>query len=724
MEHFVRLMTNVPELILLVVTRWLLALKLLKNAQVRWKLNRRVYLLALVFGFILTGFALAQVSQQWVQQRSGMWGSSVVMDSAGNAYVTGPSLQDQQHNFEEDVVTIKYDSAGNEVWLQEFDETADQTVGSDVPSWITLDPSGNVIVSGKSFLQGDGEKFLILKYDPAGNLLWRARSTMGEDAIRVKTDAVGNIYAIGHTLGTKDFVTAKFDSSGNQVWLKTYNGPNDFNDEASSLDVTPSGSVVVTGRSTGGITSYDFATIVYETDGTVRWLQRYNAPANGSDQAWDVVFGPNEVVYVGGFEVNANGNTDFSLVKYATDGTLLWNRTYNGPDDKWDSIKRMQLDSAGNIIVTGYEQQADFSSNFATIKYDANGNQLWIQHLDLVAGGDEIPWTIAIGPSDNVYVAGESNSMFAVVKYTAGGTEDWHVTYDKPGNLLRVQGIAIGPSNRIVVTGPSPILTVSYIDASTNQPPTAVLSADTLTGTAPLTVNFSSAGSSDPDGTIVSYHWDFGDQTTSNQANPSHIFNTAGSYTVVLTVTDNDGSSAQDSDVVVVTDDSTLFFDDFASGDISAWQKLRGNWSVVNQALAGQDKKKAEILTPFAGCGTCAVEADLHLQAANANVSMLGWYVDKKNYVEVMLMGEKGKVVLKQRSAGNVVLKSQASAPLNSGVYHVKIVFDGTTFSVNLNSNLLLSVPAATSPFGNFGFRLKGFSAANGLVIFDNVLIQ
>jgi uncharacterized delta-60 repeat protein len=686
--------------------------------------NKRVFFLALVFGSILTGFAAAQVSQQWVQQRSGKWASSVVMDSAGNAYVTGPSLQDQQHNFNEDVVTIKYDPAGNELWLKEFDEQGDQTNGSDVPSWITLDPSGNVIVSGTSFLNGDGEKFLILKYDTDGNLLWRARSTTGQVAISVKTDAAGNIYVAGHTSGTSDFVTAKFDPSGNQLWLKTYNGPNSFKDEISSLDVTPNGTVVVTGRSTGGVTSYDFATIVYETDGSVRWLQRYNSPVSDSDQPADVVFGPNEVVYVGGFESNGS-NTDFSLVKYDSDGTLLWNRTYNGPPDKFDSIRRIILDSAGNIIVTGYEQQSYVYSDMATIKYDANGNQLWVQHFDLVTSGDEIPWTIALGSNDSVYVAGESGGLFALVKYTAGGAEEWHVTYDNPGNLYdRIQSMAV-VGNRIVVAGTDPILTVSYIDDGTgNQPPVAVLTADTLSGTAPLTVNFSSAGSSDPDGNIVSYHWDFGDQTTSDEANPSHIFNTAGSYTIVLTVTDNDGSSAQDSDVVVVTDDSTLFFEDFASGDISAWPQLRGNWSVVNQALAGQDKKKAEILTPFAGCGTCSVEADLQLQAANANASILGWYVDKKNYVEVILMGEKGKVVLKQRVAGNLVLKSKATAAFTSGTYHVKVSFDETTFSVSLNGNQLFTAPAATSAFGNFGFRLKGLSAVNGLVTFDNVLIQ
>jgi PKD domain len=492
----------------------------------------------------------------------------------------------------------------------------------------------------------------------------------------------------------------------------------------SSLDVTPGGSVVVTGRSTGGVTSYDFATIVYNTDGSTRWLERYNSSVNGSDQPSDVVFGPDEVVYVGEFESTAI-DTDFSLVKYANDGTLLWNRTYNGPSDKWDSIKRIQLDSAGNIIVTGYEQQSNFYSDFATIKYDADGNQLWLQHLNLVANNDEIPWTIALGANDAIYVGGESDQKFALVKYSAGGAEEWHVTYDNPGNLFdSVQSVAAGPSNRVVVTGPYPILTASYSEGSVNQPPVAVLTADTLSGTAPLTVNFSSAGSSDPDGNIVSYQWDFGDQTSSNQANPTHIFNTAGSYNVVLTVFDDGGLSAQDSDVVVVTDDSVLFYDDFASGNISSWQQLRGNWNVVNQALVGQHIRKAEILSPFAGCGNCSVEADLQLLTANANASMLGWYVDKKNYVEVILMGEKGRVVLKQRSGGDVVLKSKAAVSLNSGVYHLKVAFDGAAFSVFLNGNVLFSAATATSPFGKFGFRLKGSSAANALVAFDNVLIQ
>ena len=54
-------------------------------------------------------------------------------------------------------------------------------------------------------------------------------------------------------------------------------------------------------------------------------------------------------------------------------------------------------------------------------------------------------------------------------------------------------------------------------------------------------VNFSSSGSYDPDGTIASYHWNFGDGTSANTANPTHIYQTSGLFTATLTVTDNAG---------------------------------------------------------------------------------------------------------------------------------------------------------------------------------------
>jgi PKD repeat protein len=72
------------------------------------------------------------------------------------------------------------------------------------------------------------------------------------------------------------------------------------------------------------------------------------------------------------------------------------------------------------------------------------------------------------------------------------------------------------------------------------QPPVADPNGP-YTGTEGIPVNFDGSGSSDPDGTIVSYAWDFGDGTTGTGVNPAHTYAQDGTYTVTLTVTDNDG---------------------------------------------------------------------------------------------------------------------------------------------------------------------------------------
>jgi PKD repeat protein len=90
-----------------------------------------------------------------------------------------------------------------------------------------------------------------------------------------------------------------------------------------------------------------------------------------------------------------------------------------------------------------------------------------------------------------------------------------------------------------------------------NIPPTANANGP-YTGDPGVALNFSSAGSSDSDGSIASYQWNFGDGNTSTQANPSHTYATAGAYTVTLTVTDNEGATG--------TDNTTATIGDFCPG--------------------------------------------------------------------------------------------------------------------------------------------------------------
>ena len=81
---------------------------------------------------------------------------------------------------------------------------------------------------------------------------------------------------------------------------------------------------------------------------------------------------------------------------------------------------------------------------------------------------------------------------------------------------------------------------ITRISYGGNQPPTARPTADRTSGPSPLRVQFAGDASSDPEGGLLTYRWDFGDGTTSNQANPEHVFTQADErrYTVTLTVTD------------------------------------------------------------------------------------------------------------------------------------------------------------------------------------------
>ena len=119
-------------------------------------------------------------------------------------------------------------------------------------------------------------------------------------------------------------------------------------------------------------------------------------------------------------------------------------------------------------------------------------------------------------------------------------------TYSTVGGYTAVltvtdsQGLTSSQSVQILATAP-------------NIPPTAVIAASATSGAAPLAVTFNGSGSTDPDGTISSYAWNFGDGTTASGSVATKTFNTAGTYTVTLTVTDNRGGRGTSSAVIQVS---------------------------------------------------------------------------------------------------------------------------------------------------------------------------
>ena len=89
---------------------------------------------------------------------------------------------------------------------------------------------------------------------------------------------------------------------------------------------------------------------------------------------------------------------------------------------------------------------------------------------------------------------------------------------------------------------------------TTNQSPTASFTANPTSGVAPLAVSFNASSSSDSDGTIVNYVWDFKDGSTGSGQTINHTFSSIGSYSVKLTVTDDKGATGSTTKTITVTE--------------------------------------------------------------------------------------------------------------------------------------------------------------------------
>ncbi len=324
-----------------------------------------------------------------------------------------------------------------------------------------VDQEGYICVTGYSFRSS--YDYVTIKYKSNGDSLWmRAYDNGSVDyGYAIAVDGSGNVYVTGGSrrsgYSDDDYATIKYDADGNEKWVKRYNYANGA-DYGYAIAVDGSGNVYVTGASFNG-NNMDYATIKYNANGDSAWAQRYNY-ANGEDFARAIAVDQSGNVYVTGCSYSFSTYWDYATIKYDENGDQKWVRRYNYANGG-DSAVAITVDASGNVYVTGASWSGS-NMDYATIKYGPNGETLWVKRYNGAANGDDYAKAIAVDPYGNVYVTGFSYGGsgtgydYATVKYNNNGDSMWAIRYDYANGADYAYGIAVDNMGRnVYVTGAS-----------------------------------------------------------------------------------------------------------------------------------------------------------------------------------------------------------------------------------------------------------------------------
>ena len=495
-------------------------------------------------------------------------GIDIAVDAAGNAYVLG-----RVYDTDNDVGIAKLSPNGSVLYT-----TYLRGSSGDFGGGIALDAAGDIYVAGAT----DSADFPILNaIKPVKENVTRegfiTKLANGDGSLLFSTffggnrtdtinditlNAAGEIYIVGQTQST-NFPTVNPIQGGlnlNQC----------FCEDAFVTKLSPDALTVLYSTYLGGASTDYGESIALDASNNIY----ITGSTKSDDFPTQAAIQPNRA---GQFQ-----DTDLFISKISADGSNLVYSTYLG-GTLLDSARRIAVNSAGNAFVAGSTASMDFPTTTGAYQENyigapgacgtpgfggpVNCEDMFITKLApdgsslaystyLGGGLDDIANGIAINNADEAYVIGYTVSEdfpgvtrtgpgyeIALAKLNAGGSDLLYTVIIDSPVANAGHGIAVDNAGDIYITGAQSVPSELYVAKITdgggggggsNLPPVAVASASPENGNAPLTVQFSSAGSSDPDGAISAYAWDFGDGNTSSEANPSHTYTAAGAYDAVL----------------------------------------------------------------------------------------------------------------------------------------------------------------------------------------------
>ena len=487
----------------------------------------------------LTGHA--QTVPDWTSVQPGSAGTALAVDAANQTLVAGTAGGTA-------IQVTKLNPAGATLWQRSVGPVG--SLGRS--TGIGTDASGNALVTGYLVnTNGQSQGAVVAKLDTAGNVLWldATPATFGS-AQQALVDAAGNVYVLGqqstpNAAGTlvQEVTLTQYNAAGLRQWVRTW-GAN-FAAAQDAMVLTPAGQVVVAGRSSSG---GDARVAAFDASGNLLWT----TPLATSELPGLAVAANGELAVVGG------SGSGFLVARLNAGFGTIWVRSFPARG----YAMRAAFDAAGNLLVSGVSDTNTgnltvIQYSWMTMKVDPAGNLLWTHTLSASSLGGEVPAALAVGSDGAAYLTGQGRVPLATggsvgstttLKLASNGTQVWRAD---TGATNQSVGLKLGTDGGVRVLGNSPLWLARYPQSGqANQAPTALATANPSAGPAPLSVQFGAAGSSDPDGAIASYAWDFGDGQTSAAANPSHVY-ASGQYTARLTVTDALGASSLPATVVV-----------------------------------------------------------------------------------------------------------------------------------------------------------------------------
>jgi hypothetical protein len=376
---------------------------------------------------------------------------AIALDDLNNLYLVGK----ESDGISDDYYLIKLYPNGDVAWTRQYDGEAG---GWDFGKDVCVGPSGNVYVTGLSTKSGPDEVITTIAYNEDGDTLWvrdyngpGTPITCYEQGNCIAVDGDENIYVAGKSTannGFCDYTLIKYRPNGSTAWVRTYGGIFNHDDEIKAMAIDEAGNIYVTGWSEA-LNAREAATVKYDSLGNQIWASRYNYPGGNDNEGSAIVVDNGGNVYVGGYAFTGPPFLiyGFLTIKYNASGDTVWTRIYDpyGTGRAWD----IAVDNEGNVYVTGESNGPGISgSDYATIKYDSNGNPLWISRYDK-SGADDYAYGLDIDNTHNVYVTGMSDQDAFTIKYDPDGDTLWTARVDS----AKLYGIIVNEDGSLLVGG-------------------------------------------------------------------------------------------------------------------------------------------------------------------------------------------------------------------------------------------------------------------------------